>query len=106
MTPRRHPRSSVPDRAEPTTGLHIVRPAVNYQTHYVREATLRALCVCCLQPGRVYPKTGEKMKPESKKYSATVGNHTATFETGKLAHLAGGAVTFGIDEAIVFAAAT
>jgi polyribonucleotide nucleotidyltransferase len=54
----------------------------------------------------VYPKTGEKMKPESKKYSATVGNHTATFETGKLAHLAGGAVTFGIDEAIVFAAAT
>ena len=46
------------------------------------------------------------MKPESKKYSATVGTHTATFETGKLAHLAGGAVTFGIDEAIVFAAAT
>jgi polyribonucleotide nucleotidyltransferase len=46
------------------------------------------------------------MKPESKKYSATIGNHTATFETGKLAHLAGGAVTFGIDEAIVFAAAT
>jgi polyribonucleotide nucleotidyltransferase len=59
-----------------------------------------------MQPGPVYPNTGEKMKPESKKYSATVGNHTATFETGKLAHLAGGAVTFGIDEAIVFAAAT
>src|SRR5687768_6286708 len=59
-----------------------------------------------MQPGWVYPTTGEKMKPESKKYSATIGNHTATFETGKLAHLAGGAVTFGIDEAIVFAAAT
>ena len=46
------------------------------------------------------------MKPESKKYSTTVGNRTATFETGKLAHLAGGAVTFGIEDAIVFAAAT
>jgi len=72
----------------------------------VREATLRAFVHIIPQPGWVYPKTGEKMKPESKKYSATVGNHTATFETGKLAHLAGGAVTFGIDEAIVFAAAT
>jgi polyribonucleotide nucleotidyltransferase len=46
------------------------------------------------------------MKPEAKQYSAAVGNHTATFETGKLAHLAGGAVTFGIGDAIVFAAAT
>ncbi|HET9588631.1 MAG TPA: polyribonucleotide nucleotidyltransferase, partial [Anaerolineales bacterium] len=46
------------------------------------------------------------MKPESKKYPAAIGNHTATFETGKLAHLAGGAVTFGISDAIVFAAAT
>jgi polyribonucleotide nucleotidyltransferase len=46
------------------------------------------------------------MKPESKKYSTTVGNHTLTFETGKLAGQAGGAVTFGSPESIVFAAAT
>jgi len=46
------------------------------------------------------------MKPESKKYSATVGNQTLTFETGKLAGQAGGAVTFGSAEAIVFATAT
>ena len=46
------------------------------------------------------------MKPESKKYSATVGNQTLTFETGKLAGQAGGAVTFGTAESIVFAAAT
>jgi polyribonucleotide nucleotidyltransferase len=46
------------------------------------------------------------MTPESKKYSTTVGNQTLTFETGKLAGQAGGAVTFGTSEAIVFAAAT
>ncbi len=46
------------------------------------------------------------MKPESKKYEATVGRHTLTFETGKLAGQAGGAVTFGTPESIVFAAAT
>jgi polyribonucleotide nucleotidyltransferase len=46
------------------------------------------------------------MKPESKKYSTTIGNQTLTFETGKLAGQAGGAVTFGTGEAIVFAAAT
>ncbi len=46
------------------------------------------------------------MKPESKQYSTTVGNHTLTFETGKLAGQAGGAVTFGTPESIVFAAAT
>ncbi|MGE5643871.1 MAG: polyribonucleotide nucleotidyltransferase, partial [Byssovorax cruenta] len=46
------------------------------------------------------------MKPESKKYTATVGKHTLTFETGKLASQAGGAVTFGTAESIVFAAAT
>jgi polyribonucleotide nucleotidyltransferase len=49
---------------------------------------------------------GEKMKPESKKYTTTVGTHTLTFETGKLAGQAGGAVTFGTAESIVFAAAT
>ncbi|MEW6083930.1 MAG: polyribonucleotide nucleotidyltransferase [Chloroflexota bacterium] len=46
------------------------------------------------------------MKPESKKYSTTLGNQTVTFETGKLAGQAGGAVTFGTPESIVFAAAT
>ncbi len=46
------------------------------------------------------------MKPEAKRYSTTVGSRTITFETGKLAHQAGGAVTVGIDEAIIFAAAT
>jgi len=46
------------------------------------------------------------MKPESKRYTATVGTRTVTFETGKLAGQAGGAVTVGIDDAIVFAAAT
>ncbi len=46
------------------------------------------------------------MKPESKKYTTTVGKHTLMFETGKLAGQAGGAVTFGTPESIVFAAAT
>jgi polyribonucleotide nucleotidyltransferase len=46
------------------------------------------------------------MKPESKKYSTTLGSQTVTFETGKLAGQAGGAVTFGTPESIVFAAAT
>ncbi len=46
------------------------------------------------------------MKPETKRYSAQVGTRTITFETGKLAHQAGGAVTVGTDEAIIFAAAT
>ena len=46
------------------------------------------------------------MKPESKKYSTPLGNQTVTFETGKLAGQAGGAVTFGTPESIVFAAAT
>lgn len=46
------------------------------------------------------------MKPETKRYSATVGTRTVTFETGKLAHQAGGAVTIALGESIVFAAAT
>ena len=46
------------------------------------------------------------MKPESKRYSAMVGTRTVTFETGKLAAQAGGAVTVGINDAIIFAAAT
>lgn len=46
------------------------------------------------------------MKPESKRFSAAVGSKTVVFETGKLAAQAGGAVTVGIDDAVIFAAAT
>ncbi|HEY3311879.1 MAG TPA: polyribonucleotide nucleotidyltransferase [Anaerolineales bacterium] len=46
------------------------------------------------------------MKPEVKRYSATVGTRTIIFETGKLAHQAGGAVTIALEDSIVFAAAT
>ena len=46
------------------------------------------------------------MKPEVKQYSTTVGRQTYTFETGKLAGQAGGAVTFGSGDNIVFATAT
>ncbi|MBM3123576.1 MAG: polyribonucleotide nucleotidyltransferase [Chloroflexi bacterium] len=46
------------------------------------------------------------MKPEAKRYSTVVGSRTYAFETGKLAGQAGGAVTFGTDDSMVFAAAT
>jgi polyribonucleotide nucleotidyltransferase len=46
------------------------------------------------------------MKPDVKQYSTTVGSQTYTFETGKLAGQAGGAVTFGTGDNIVFATAT
>ena len=46
------------------------------------------------------------MKPEVKRYTAEVGGRTVVFETGKLAHQAGGAVTVQLDDAMVFAAAT
>src|SRR5512136_783047 len=46
------------------------------------------------------------MKPETKRYTTTVGTRTVIFETGKLAAQAGGAVTVGINDAIIFAAAT
>jgi polyribonucleotide nucleotidyltransferase len=46
------------------------------------------------------------MKPETKRYTATVGSRTVTFETGKLAAQAGGAVTIALGDTIVFAAAT
>ncbi len=46
------------------------------------------------------------MKPELKRYSAVVGTRTFTYETGTLAAQAGGAVTFGVEDSIVFAAAT
>jgi len=46
------------------------------------------------------------MKPEAKQFSTTIGNQTYTFETGKLAGQAGGAVTFRAGDNIVFATAT
>jgi len=46
------------------------------------------------------------MKSEVKKFSTTVGSETITFETGKLAGQAGGAVTIQLGESIVFASAT
>ena len=46
------------------------------------------------------------MKPESKKYEARLGNKTVTFETGKLAMQAGGAVTVRLGDTMMFAAAT
>jgi len=46
------------------------------------------------------------MKSEVKKFSTTIGSETITFETGKLAGQAGGAVTIQLGESIVFASAT
>jgi polyribonucleotide nucleotidyltransferase len=46
------------------------------------------------------------MKPEVKRYTATVGSRQIAIETGKLAAQAGGAVTVHLNDSIVFAAAT
>jgi polyribonucleotide nucleotidyltransferase len=46
------------------------------------------------------------MQPESKKYTATIGSRPITFESGKLAGQAGGAVTIQLGDSVVFAAAT
>lgn len=46
------------------------------------------------------------MQNNHKQYTTLVGNRTLTFETGKLAGQAGGAVTARIGDTIVFAAAT
>ena len=46
------------------------------------------------------------MKPESKKFIATVGGRPVTFESGKLAAQAGGAVTVQLGDSVVFAAVT
>jgi len=46
------------------------------------------------------------MKPEVKTFTAKVGNFDVTFETGKLASQAGGAITTRIGDSIVFASAT
>jgi polyribonucleotide nucleotidyltransferase len=46
------------------------------------------------------------MQSEAKQFNVEVGGRTVTFETGKLAGQAGGAVTIRLGESIVFAAAT
>ena len=46
------------------------------------------------------------MQPQGKRFSAVVGNQTVTFETGKLAGQAGGAVTVQVGDAMLFASAT
>lgn len=46
------------------------------------------------------------MKPEVKRYTVSVGNRSLSFETGKLAAQAGGAVTVHLNDAVIFAAAT
>jgi polyribonucleotide nucleotidyltransferase len=46
------------------------------------------------------------MKPEVKKYQVEVGGKTLTFETGKLAPQAGGAVTVQVDDSQIFGVAT
>ncbi|RPI29659.1 MAG: polyribonucleotide nucleotidyltransferase [Chloroflexota bacterium] len=46
------------------------------------------------------------MQPEAKQFTATVGTKTLTFETGRLAGQAGGAVTVRLGDTVVFAAAT
>jgi polyribonucleotide nucleotidyltransferase len=46
------------------------------------------------------------MKPEVKRYTATVGNRIISIETGRLAAQAGGAVTVHLNDSIIFAAAT
>src|SRR5574340_1515055 len=51
-------------------------------------------------------KGDSTMKPESKRFSASVGSGTVVFETGKLAAQAGGAVTVSLNDAVIFAAAT
>ena len=46
------------------------------------------------------------MKPEAKRYTASVGGQDIIFETGLLAGQAGGAVTLRLNGALVFASAT
>src|SRR4030066_1453038 len=46
------------------------------------------------------------MIPEAKQYTAVVGGKTITFETGRLAGQAGGAVTLQLGDTMMFAAAT
>ncbi|MGE5224456.1 MAG: polyribonucleotide nucleotidyltransferase, partial [Omnitrophica WOR_2 bacterium] len=46
------------------------------------------------------------MQPQGKEFTTTVGDKSFTFETGRLAGQAGGAVTARVGDTIMFAAAT
>ena len=46
------------------------------------------------------------MQPQAKSFTAAYGSHTITFETGKLAGQAGGAVTAQVGDTLIFASAT
>ena len=46
------------------------------------------------------------MQPQARQFSCTVGGNEITFETGKLAGQAGGAVTIRLGDSIIFCAAT
>ncbi|MDH5607631.1 MAG: polyribonucleotide nucleotidyltransferase, partial [Anaerolineae bacterium] len=46
------------------------------------------------------------MKPDVKQFSTTVGGKTVTFETGRIAGQAGGAVTIQIGDSLLFVSAT
>ncbi len=46
------------------------------------------------------------MKPEAKYYSTTLGNKEVSFETGRIARLAGGSVIIRQGDSMMFAAAT
>ena len=46
------------------------------------------------------------MKPQVKQFTAAYGQQTITFETGKLASQAGGAVTARVGDTMIFASAT
>ncbi|HAF61069.1 MAG TPA: polyribonucleotide nucleotidyltransferase, partial [Anaerolineaceae bacterium] len=46
------------------------------------------------------------MQQKAFSYSGTIGNHEFTFETGKLAGQAGGAVTMRVGDTVLFASAT
>ena len=46
------------------------------------------------------------MQPQGKQFTTKVGNHEITFETGKLAGQAGGAVTARVGDSVIFAAVT
>jgi len=48
----------------------------------------------------------KKMQLQGKQFTTVVGNHEITFETGKLAGQANGAVTARVGDAVIFSAAT
>jgi polyribonucleotide nucleotidyltransferase len=47
-----------------------------------------------------------EIKPEPKRFTATIGGKEITYETGRLAKQAGGAVTIQLGDSVIFAAAT